>query len=75
MADLELKPCAFCGGEAQILLKSETTLFGEESFAIVFCTSCEIRTPKFYYCPERGERSIVAETAAAKHWNRRVDNG
>ena len=70
----ELKPCPFCGGEARISINSDTNIvFGEETWAIAFCGSCGIRTPRFYFCPEQNER-CEAEMMVTKRWNRRTAN-
>ena len=68
----KLRPCPFCGSDARLSFASDVNLaFGEESYAIAMCCSCGIRTPKFYYCPEQGERTI-AEKMVSKRWNRRA---
>ncbi|MBR2208098.1 MAG: Lar family restriction alleviation protein [Synergistaceae bacterium] len=57
----ELKPCPFCGGEAEVCADEN-----EEYF--VSCTKC---TALFGYCTDTwGE--YETEAAAIEAWNRRV---
>lgn len=64
MADVynpELKPCPFCGGEAQ---------FGIESgYVKVSCKECGISTKRLSASVEYCAKQLIAET-----WNRRVNN-
>lgn len=61
-----LKPCPFCGREARISYGNDNG----DLFVIAMCSSCGIRTPKFYY--KNGELS-EGEMMVAKRWNRRVE--
>lgn len=64
MKDIELKPCPFCGGEAE-LNKSFTNNWS----AYVMCSDCSARTALFV-------QSIdwCANDEAVKAWNRRVSD-
>ena len=69
-----LKPCPFCGGEAKIAYDSTSNIvFGEESYLYAYCTSCGIRTPHLYYCPEQNQQNAT-EYMAIEMWNRRANN-
>lgn len=56
----QLKPCPFCGGEAEI--RSYQYIFGKQFW--VFCRGCGLTTPE-----------QLDEKTAIKLWNRRVSNG
>lgn len=63
----ELKPCPFCGGEAEIISGSEFRDFVSEPIDELFfvkCSKCYVPTALF---PSPQE--------ARKAWNRRVDAG
>lgn len=38
---MELKPCPFCGGEAEIYTANNG------KYGLVFCKKCEVETPAF----------------------------
>ena len=56
----KLKPCPFCGGEAEP--KSSVDTFGHEGFFYVLCRKCYARTDHY----ETGAEVIEA-------WNRRAN--
>lgn len=62
--DNELKPCPFCGGEA------EHEIFDDGFFVYcrVMCKPCGVMMTKAYLRYSTGNEGIVA-------WNRRVANG
>ena len=57
----ELKPCPFCGGEAE----KKKYSFQNKLVYVVMCSVCTSRSPMFL--EEAKERAIIA-------WNRRADN-
>lgn len=59
MGGIELKPCPFCGGVAEVVVDSET-----EMLFIIQCTECKAQTTGY-------ENLYSAEY----DWNRRVENG
>ena len=60
----ELKPCPFCGGEAQI--EHEYTGAG---YSYVCCKKCGLKSVSFMRSFE-----IASDIEAIKYWNRRADN-
>ncbi len=65
MADIELKPCPFCGYDLATLTYSNTE--GWE----VRCPECNITFTRDFY-EHRGE---LGKQRLIETWNRRVDNG
>ena len=61
--DKQLKPCPFCGGEAEIR-KGRSCM--QAHYAVV----CKDKT-----CQGRAQKTFFVEYAAIKSWNRRVNNG
>lgn len=62
----KLKPCPFCGGEAEVKKKE----FGDNTgYAFITCKSCEASTKRF---TKSLDYSAVYE--AIKSWNRRVSD-
>lgn len=65
---MELKPCPFCGGEAELVphkfFSEKFKVWKVESYGIE-CYNCHAKCFPFF---EREEDAIKA-------WNRRVDNG
>jgi Lar family restriction alleviation protein len=68
MAEMILKPCPFCGGEAKPIKHSfwdeRTQSFSDKTYSIVCCV-CSASTYPFYRTEEE----------AVDAWNRRTDNG
>ena len=63
----ELKPCPFCGGEAEIgRRRSDYNHWKQDGF-IPRCKDTK--------CMGRSTRVFQTETAAIKAWNRRVNDG
>ena len=82
----ELKPCPFCGGEAEIKCNSYGTQKNEEidRFARYFsirCTKCRCELPRqfqvtFDYSLDTGVRANESDLLKGiEAWNRRVNNG
>ena len=57
----ELKPCPFCGGEAET--KRHKFFVGSDTYGVV-CTKCEARTSQFF----------DTQAEAIEAWNRRADD-
>lgn len=76
----ELKPCPFCGGEANIFTKSSVERGVTKGWEFgIYCTKCNVTTPKTNYRLEvqigKGGNLIYnadERTQAAEAWNRRV---
>ena len=66
MAEIELKPCQFCGGEA----KYDEFARNGATYGYVYCVDCKIGTPRFNILTHKGRMD-----AAVKRWNSRADNG
>ena len=68
MKDIELKPCPFCGGPAE-LSKGVVRFMGRPAVTFVFCNACGARGTQFVesvkYC---------ANDRAVEAWNRRVSD-
>ena len=62
MAEIELKPCPFCSGEAVLI---NTTAFGKSCKSVV-CIKCKATVNNF-----GGDRQ---EERATEAWNRRAEN-
>lgn len=78
MEQTELKPCPFCGGQAEL---KKGNLFGDDTLQI-HCTECNVHTRKIpYNCKMyiAGEQIFMTETKATKKtvdlWNRRTEDG
>lgn len=61
---VELKPCPFCGGKAEILWDAEAEAWGERGFYKVRCSDCITVHYNFFFTIED----------AAETWNRRAEN-
>lgn len=78
----ELKPCPFCGGDAEFETKSNLSSHSEVGFDFaVKCSDCGIELPGTYRITfilgMSGQlRTIVDEREKAMdEWNRRADDG
>lgn len=62
MAEIKLKPCPFCGGEAKLRVSGGCD--GEDCLVWAYCVKC-------------GADSALLDTAeeAAEAWNRRAEHG
>ena len=65
--EIKLKPCPFCGGEAEII--SDVYGIMCKGFALVTCKDCGAKSDK-------SEESIdyCAKQVVADKWNRRANN-
>lgn len=63
----ELKPCPFCGGEAEVGLDQGS--FGM-SYAFAYCKNCKARSKQFAV-----RYDICAKDEAINAWNRRWKDG
>ena len=70
MAELKLKRCPFCGGEARIKVMDKPDIFNEYYWqtAFIVCGDCGCRTASVDPAPNYKEELSEA-------WNRRADNG
>ncbi len=74
----ELKPCPFCGGEAEICLGCDNKIFGKYWF--VRCKTCYSRSSDAYESRSELGPNQVYETIkeawdkAIKAWNRRASD-
>ena len=71
--DEKLKPCPFCGGDAELWAKSGK--YGW--FAVCECTFCSATAKTFSIgkdCPDAWEATAAA-VCAKKAWNRRCSDG
>lgn len=59
---VDLKPCPFCGGEAELYKHPRAVCFG------VICTKCKTSTGMFYSTFDKS-----AEDKAVELWNRRAN--
>lgn len=70
MSDIKLKPCPFCGGEAEFCRTSIKTSDGWSDGVFVYCTECRNRTSAVLYNKqEHGECGEYKE--ASEKWNTR----
>ena len=63
MEEKTLKPCPFCGGEAEVKV-------GRSCMNKTYAVVCKDKT-----CQGRAHKSFFVEYGAIKSWNRRVNNG
>ena len=62
MSEIELKPCPFCGGKAELKMNDQKVW--------AQCVECGARTQVVWIAAEYCANDKVAEA-----WNRRDDNG
>jgi len=65
----ELKPCPFCGGDAELKEKEYATA-GHKKWAYVRCKVCEATSNYF-----SENLAYCANEKAIEAWNRRTENG
>jgi Lar family restriction alleviation protein len=58
---MELKPCPFCGGEAELSVRQHTDEYGSVGNAYCRCTACATEQPLSW-----------TATIAVEHWNTRT---
>ena len=80
---VELKPCPFCGGKANFLIKTHMERGVTRGYTFgIYCTKCDITLPKTNYIIEfemssdDGELKVTTDERpqAIETWNRRADN-
>ena len=64
---IELKPCPFCGGEANVFVSFEGGVF-------VICMKCQTRTKTLVDFPKYNKPTNAVDKVI-EAWNRRVNNG
>ena len=71
--EIKLKPCPFCGGEAEV---KKLGVICDEGYAVV-CKECKARTKMTFI--EKADRPVdillrrtVAKVTIAARWNRRA---
>lgn len=62
----ELKPCPFCGGEAEVVINKSK----QGQTANIHCTHCSCRKTLLRHPNYEG----IIEKEAIEAWNRRADN-
>ena len=66
---VDLKPCPFCGGSAEIFHKADNVGYFAGSFsAHVECTNCQAKSETFL-----DDKLNSALSFATSYWNQRVD--
>lgn len=70
---MELKPCPFCGGEAEFKRAAIKTNGAWCDAVSVRCTACEARTGRVLYDARKHPNDEEYEIAA-EAWNRRVND-
>lgn len=82
MTEIKLKPCPFCGGEAEIWEDTDTNEvqpLNEETTLSVWCSSCYCRPfwcriQALRYRRDREEILRNSKQKLIEEWNRRTDN-
>ena len=79
MEEIKLKPCPFCGGEAEFNIKTNSSSRLRSGFTFVIrCKECHIQYPKMYRSEfkihSNGDMipTIDERGKAADDWNRRA---
>ena len=62
---MKLKPCPFCGGEAEFRTSLIDVTGGWHTVVYVWCPTCEARSHRVFYTAESDK------IEAAERWNRR----
>lgn len=62
---MKLKPCPFCGGEAEFRTNLIDVTGGWHTVVYVWCPTCEARSHRVFYTAESDK------IEAAERWNRR----
>lgn len=65
----ELKPCPFCGGEAELVTGAHRDGGYIENCAFVRCKGCGVRSYEFHECVTPDE----VQGYASETWNRRAE--
>ena len=74
MDNVELKPCPFCGGKAEIKEDSDTCFFR----AWCECVKCHIQTQQWRVYTKKHDEKIAAmliddcKSKLTEHWNNRA---
>ncbi len=79
MGDVNLKPCPFCGGSAEVSFRGKPENGG---FFVVGCTTCKATMAGDYYRGSSDElynkpyplSEMVGASKAIANWNRRVSD-
>lgn len=62
MADIKLKPCPFCGGEARLVLNAKRKIYGKDEYRTGVVACCNVCEARMFYGSEK---------LAIEAWNRR----
>ncbi len=71
MADIELKPCPFCGGKAKLKKGFPYQQNSQTKYAFIQCTKCRAKAATYEQYPFQPYESILV--FAARDWNRRIE--
>ena len=79
MSELKLKPCPFCGGDAEIVFSGQQYTYGYwKGFIVAKCQMCGAASKGVYYSGDAIElplKDTIEGERTAKAWNRRVGSG
>ena len=68
----ELKPCPFCGAEAEIIDEREMCGHGESVLVVyIECENCDARGPSYCHWDDGRKEWLISR--AIKSWNMRMD--